>query len=299
MNTQEFKGIVVAMVTPFTRGGTFVDFDRIPALVNHFVKQGAGGLFVCGTTGEGMLLHLDERKEVLEAVCDAANGRIPVIAHTGNWDTDSTIELTRHAAEYGADAAAVVAPGYYAYDEAALSQHFIRVARAVPDFPILLYNIPSCARNDLRCLDYERLTASAPNIVGMKDSGGDMKFLTRLLGWGGARFQVINGCDEYGFQAFAAGCRAAVSGTANVVLDVYRSVYENMQKGNTKRAWERQVQLERLCRVFEYGRAIARFKEGLRLRYGIDTGAVRPPQRELTRAEKKQLAAQLVQEGLL
>jgi 4-hydroxy-tetrahydrodipicolinate synthase len=294
----KIQGIISAMITPFTKNGEFVDFDKVGPLADRLVRGGVHGLFPCGTTGEGLLMSPEERMEVIEEVVQAVGKRTKVIAHTGAMDTATTIELTRHAQECGAHGAAIVAPGFYTYDEAALAQFYISVAKAVKDFPIMLYNIPGCAKNALSASLIIRLAETVGNIVGIKDSSGSMPLLTQLLGNVPAGFQVVNGADDYGYQAFLAGAAGAVSGTSNVSHELYLSVYNNVVKGNLKKAWQEQVRLEKLCRILEYGKNIAVFKEGLRLR-GFDAGYVRPPQRELTAAEKKNLAKQLEAVGVL
>lgn len=291
------EGIIVAVVTPFTKGGEFVDFDKIGPLVDHMKKQGAGGLFPCGTTGEGHLCTTEERKEILAEVLKAAGKKTPVIAHTGAMDTATTIELTRHAREAGAQGAAVVAPCFYGYDDTALEAYYKAVAKAVPDFPILLYNIPSCAGNHLSPALIKKLDESCDNIVGIKDSSGSMPLLTRLFGQASKNFAVINGADEQGYQALVAGGKTVVSGSSNAYIDLYADIYKNVKKNNLKKAWEAQLRLERATRLFVYGGGLGALKEIMRLR-GLDPGFVRPPQRELSAAEKKRLAKGVEAEGL-
>ncbi|MFP4500026.1 MAG: dihydrodipicolinate synthase family protein [Candidatus Hydrogenedentota bacterium] len=285
------EGIIVAMVTPFTKGGRNVDLAKAGTLAAWLVKRGAAGLFVCGTTGEGMLMTAEERRAVLERVLDTVGDKALVVAHTGALDTATAISLTTHAQKAGAHAAGVVAPSFYGYDDRALAQHYKAVAKAAPDLPILLYNIPGCAKNVLSP-EFLLQLAAVDNIVGVKDSSGDMSDLTWLIGNAPPDFHVINGTDEYGYQAFLAGGKAAVSGTGNVVIDVYKAVYDNVQKGNLKKAWEMQVRLANACRILAYGQMTAVMKEGMRVR-GFDPGYVRPPQRELTAGEKKQLTQRL------
>lgn len=292
------EGVISAMVTPFTKNGEFVDFDKVGPLADRLVKIGAHGLFPCGTTGEGMLMTPDERKVVLEEVVAAAGKKCKVICHTGALDTATTIELTRHAQEAGAYAAGVVAPGFYTYNDASLKQFYMAVAKAVPDFPILLYNIPGCAKNALSANLILELANTVENIVGLKDSSGSMPLFTQLQGNAPKGFHVINGADEHGYQAFVAGGPAVVSGTSNVTLDTYLGIYNAYKKGDLKKAWAYQVKLERGCRIFRYGVRVAVFKEGLRLR-GFDAGYVRPPQLELSTAEKKALAKDLEESGLI
>ena len=111
------------------------------------LKQGATGVFPCGTTSEGLLLSPDERREVAEEVIRSVDKKTPVVVHTGAMDLATTIELTRHARDCGALAASIVTPWYYLYDDEALFQYYRTIARAVDKFPILLYNIPACGRN--------------------------------------------------------------------------------------------------------------------------------------------------------
>ncbi|MBP8129889.1 MAG: dihydrodipicolinate synthase family protein [Candidatus Hydrogenedentes bacterium] len=291
------EGIISAMVTPFTKGGEYVDFDKAGPLAEWLVKRGASGLFPCGTTGEGLLMTPEERKTVAEEVVQAVGKKALVIIQTGALDTATTIELTRHAQEIGAHAAGVVAPGFYGYDDAALELFYRSVAKAVPGFPVLLYNIPGCAKNYLKP-DLIAKLAEIDNIVGVKDSTCDMIQLTQLLSAVPKDFNVINGVDDYGYQAFLAGAKAAVSGTSNAVIDLYLGVYTNLKKGNLKQAWSWQVRQSEACRIFEYGRMSSMVKEGMRLR-GFDAGYVRPPQRELTNAEKKALAKRMEKAGLI
>lgn len=292
------KGIISAMVTPFTKGGQYVDFEKVGPLAQHLVKGGASGLFVCGTTGEGLLLTNDERKEVLEEVIAEVGKQTQVIAHTGTIETATTIELNEHAQQAGAKAAAVVAPYYYSYDDEALYKYFADVAEATPKLPILLYNLPGCAKNVINADLMIRLGNDFENIVGAKDSSGNMIHLTRLIGNAPKGFQVINGADEYGFQAFVAGASGAVSGTSNVVLKLYKSVWDNYQKGNLKKAWKEQVKLEEACRIFAYGASVALFKEAMKMQ-GVDAGYVRPPMQELSKEKKAQLRKDMKQIGLV
>lgn len=293
----KIEGIISAMVTPFTRGGQYVDMDKVGGIAERLVKEGAHGLFPCGTTGEGMLMSPEERKEVLNEVIGAVGKKATIIAHTGTFDLATTIELTAHAAANGAHAAAIVAPGYYGYDDTSLKLYYRAIAKAVAGFPIMLYNIPSCARNGLSAEVILEL-ANEENIVGIKDSSGNMALLTRLIGNAPKGFAVVNGADEYGYQAFLAGAAGAVSGTSNVVLKLYRAIWDNVKAGKLDKAWAAQVKLEGACRILEYGRKAAIFKEGMRLR-GFDPGYVRPPMRELDTKERKAFEQAMTDAGLI
>ena len=298
MKNAKIGGVFPALLTPFTKGGEKVDYDRGCGLAEFLAKQGVQGLFVCGTTGEGPLMTLAERKQMLEAVVDAVGKKVTVIAHTGCFDTASTIELTRHAQKAGAAAAGVVTPGFYTFDDECLYRHFMAVADSVKGFPVLLYNIPGCVKNVIKPPLVHRLAKDADNIVGMKDSGGSITAFNEVLMGVPKGFVAINGVDEYSMQALAAGGSGCVSSTANVVPELFLSIYNAMKKGDLAKAWESQKKLCRACATFHYGALVARYKEGVRLR-GFDPGYVRAPQRELTKDERKELAKNMKAAGLL
>lgn len=292
------EGLVPALLTPFTKGGAHVDYDKAGALACRLADQGVAAVFPCGTTGEGMLMTLDERKKLITEVVQAVRGRIKVIVHAGCLDTASTIELARHGAEIGADAAGVVTPGFYTYDDASLERHFKRIAAAAKGFPIFLYNIPGCAKNALSPDLIIRLANETENIIGLKDSAGIIQNLARVINGAPKKFIVLNGVDEYTFQALLSGANGSVTSTANVAPELFLNVTRALEKGGLKKARAAQAKLDGVCKIFQYGKMVAYYKEGLRLR-GFDAGYVRPPQRELTPAEKKAFAKALEAAGIL
>jgi len=298
MKGKPIGGVFPALLTPFTKGGAKVDYDRACGLAEFLAKQGVHGLFVCGTTGEGPLMTLAERKQMLEEIVGAVGKKVTVIAHTGCFDTASTIKLTRHAQNAGAAAAGVVTPGFYTFDDACLYAHFKAVADSAPGFPILLYNIPGCVKNVIKPPLVHRLAKDVKNIVGMKDSGGNIAAFNETLMGVPKGFVAINGVDEYSMQALAAGGAGCVSSTANVVPELFLAIYNAMRKRDLDTAWKAQQRLCRACATFHYGALVARYKEGVRLR-GFDPGYVRAPQRELTKDERKELAKNMKAAGLL
>lgn len=292
------EGVFPALLTPFTKGGVKVDYDKACAHAARLAKQGVHGVFVCGTTGEGPLMTNEERKKLLEEVVAAVGKRIKVIAHTGCLDTATTIELTRHAQKAGARAAGIVTPGFFTLDDASLAGHFKAVAASAKDFPIFLYNIPGCAKNALSPELVTRLANETDNIIGMKDSGGSMQILGRFVAETPSTFNIINGCDEFTFQAYMTGANGSVSSTANVTPELFLTILESVRAGKLEKARATQIKLSRACALFQYGRMVAYYKEGVRLRGG-DAGYVRSPQRELTPEEKKAFAKALKADGLI
>jgi dihydrodipicolinate synthase/N-acetylneuraminate lyase len=300
MTTMRFniKGVIPALLTPFTKGGQEVDLDKAAAHATRLAKQGVAGLFVCGTTGEGQLMTMDERKRLAETVVKAVGKKIKVIIQSGCFDTAQTVELTRHAQECGCHATAVVAPGFFGYDDASLRLHYSTIAKAVPGFPVLMYNIPGCARNRLTPQFVAGMAKDFENIAGIKDSGGNMQSLSELAALAPKDFTIINGVDEYTLQALVTGACASVSSTANVVPELFMEIHKQFHAGNLKKALDAQNKLSVACGLFHYGAMIAYYKEGLKLRGG-DAGFVRPPQRELTAPERKAFEAALKSAGMI
>lgn len=296
--TLKIEGVVVATVTPFSRTGLSVDLGKARDVAQFLLGEGCSGLFVCGSTGEGPLMALHERLAVLEASLEAAGSKGIVIAQTGAAHLGETIALTRHARDAGAHAAAVVAPHYFSYDDQALERYFSAVAKSVPGFPVLLYNIPQCTINRLSPSLVARLASRNDNLVGMKDSSGDMPAMTQLRCAVPPGFMLVNGADIQACPAFSSGIEAAVSGSANVLAPIYVSLYRHHRAGRTKEAWAAQDKLIQGVSLLQGASPVAAMKEGLRLR-GVDAGWVRPPQRSLTAGERKALEKGLDALGLL
>jgi 4-hydroxy-tetrahydrodipicolinate synthase len=294
----KLSGIIPAMVTPFTKDGEQVDYAKVAPIAEKLIQFGAKGIFVAGTTGEGFLLTPEEREGLLEEVIDTVGKRAMVIAQTGAAEYWTTLQLTEHAAKAGASAAGIIAPFFYRYDDEAIYAYYAKLAGAMKGYPIILYNLPGCAGNSISPDVTMRLADKFDNIVGIKDSSGDMSHLSLLLARAPKGFQVCNGCDPYGFQAYVAGASGAVSGTANVAGDLLVKVFDLVAAGKLTAAWKAQEKVIQLCEVLQYGRHLALFKEAMRLR-GVDAGYVRSPQRELNAAEKKKLEAAMREAGLL
>ena len=291
-------GVIPALLTPFTKGGKSVDFEKAAGLAGFLADKGVNGLFVAGTTGEGMLMTLDELKRLLETVIKAVGTRVDVIAHTGCMDTASTIELTCHAAQAGAKAAGVVAPWFFGYDNLALEMHYRAVAGAVKGFPIMFYNLPACARNALSAAFMVDLAGKVENIQGVKDSSGDFVHMGEILSHAPKGFVVINGVDNYSYQALVTGAHGCVASAANVVPELFLAIIKSVKKGDLAGAWKHQQKLSAAAKLLRYGAMVAYYKEGVRLR-GFDAGYVRMPQRELSAKEKRDFAQAMQAAGLI
>jgi len=291
-DTFDVKGVICPMVTPFGEEHR-VDFGSARRVVDFLLSKGIAALMVAGTTGEGMLLSLAERKALCEVVVAQAAGRAAVIAHTGCMGTADTVDLTRHAASVGATAASAIVPYFFSYDDDSLFDHFLSVAEAVPDFPVLIYAFPGNAKNDVSPRLLGRLLGAAPNIVGMKVSNPDLLRLQEYREVGGEGFAVFCGVDGLMLPALALGARGQVSGNANVFPEIFCRLYDAFVAGNVEGARKQQRLISRVRWLLRDGLHPAYFKAGLRLR-GVPAGYVRPPMRELVAEELEELERQVM-----
>ncbi len=294
----KLEGILPAILTPFKRGGSEIDFDKAAAWAEELARRGVHGIFMAGSSGEGLLMSIEERKQLACVLMDAVGRQIKVVVQTGCLDVPRTIDLTRHALEIGAHAVSVYTPGFYRYDDDALYGHFALVAKAVPEMPLLLYNIPRYTGNTLSPALIFKLGNGFDSIVGMKDSSGDIGHLGRVIAGAPKGFTVINGADEFSYQAYLTGAAGSVALTANVVPDLFLSIFDDVNKGKLDRALATQRRLNDVIDVLGGGAKISTYKEAVRL-LGHDTGYVRPPQRELTADEKKALRQAMKRIGLI
>jgi 4-hydroxy-tetrahydrodipicolinate synthase len=170
---------------------------------------------VGGTTGEPGTQTLEERKRVIEIALEQAAGRVPVIPGTGALRLEETLELTRFAREAGAQGAMVIVPYYVKPNQEGLYRYFAEVAQAVPDFPILIYNIPGRAGVEIAPRTVARLRRDFPNIVGLKHSSKDLEYLSQLFQEVGQDFLVFCGLESLTLPMMSLGAVGTIAATAN------------------------------------------------------------------------------------
>lgn len=223
-----FRGSNVALITPFRNGA--VDETALRDLIDWHVDQGTHGIIPVGTTGESPTLDHDEHKQVVEITVDAVAGRVPVIAGTGSNSTAEAIEFTDHAKKAGADAALVVTPYYNKPTQAGLFAHYKAIVDAV-DIPVIVYNVPSRCIVDVSVETMAKL-AELPNIVGVKDSTGDLDRPVLTTSTCGEDFCQLTG-EDAGVVAFLAhGGHGAISVTANVAPRLCADLHHAWQQGD-------------------------------------------------------------------
>lgn len=231
-----FHGSLVALVTPMTRSGE-LDIPRLQVLVDRHLAEGTNGIVVSGTTGEAPTLSKKDRETLIKTTLDRVKGKIPVIAGTGTYSTQETIQRTQEAYDLGVDACLVVTPYYNKPTQEGLFQHFSAVANAV-SVPIILYNVASRTGCDLLPETVARL-AKIKNIVGLKEGGSDLARGRELLKACEANpIDFFSGDDASSLAFMLQGGKGVISVTANVAPQMMQQMCKAALEPNLRIAGE-------------------------------------------------------------
>ena len=206
-------GSLVAIVTPMHDDGS-LDFPRLRSLIDWHIAEGTDGIVIVGTTGESPTVTVGEHCELIRVAVEHCAGRVPVIAGTGANSTAEAVELTRFAAQAGANAHLSVVPYYNRPTQEGLYRHFRTIAEAV-ELPLILYNVPGRTVADLANDTVLRL-AAVPNIVGLKDATGNLDRACDLIERAPADFALYSGDDMTSAAFLMLGGHGVISVTANV-----------------------------------------------------------------------------------
>jgi dihydrodipicolinate synthase/N-acetylneuraminate lyase len=267
------SGVSVPLITPFSENGQ-VNYAAARLLVDRLIAAGVNGLMVAGTTGEGPLLSTAERMSLAETVIMQAAGRVPVAVHAGAITTAEAIQLARHAVAAGADTVSIVCPFFFGLSDAAMIEHFCKVADSVPpEFPVYLYNIPQRTGNNVSAAVSAAVAKRCPNVIGEKDSSGDLHLLAAKLATR-QPYDLITGADMLVLSSLALSARAAIVASANVIPELYVALFAAYGRADLAAAQQAQARINRAVALL--GNDIAVFKAVVTAQ-GIPVGSVRSP----------------------
>ncbi len=270
------KGVFPALVTPFVKDSEGVDEEAYRRLIRSCLPH-VDGLVTSGTTGEFPYLTREERRRLVEIgveeVTNLAPGK-PVIAGCGASSTQEAMTLARDAREAGAAAALIVTPYFLHPSDKGIYQHYYEIATHV-DLPIVLYNIPQVMDAYLPRTVVEDL-ADLPNVIGLKDSSGNLTYTMELLEYVGDRIDIFVGHDEVVLPALAGGVSGFILASAQVYPEVWQAVIRLVGEGKLEEARAQQRQVQKLSRIFcRHGGGVA-VKAALKM-LGLDVGPPRKP----------------------
>jgi N-acetylneuraminate lyase len=290
-----FSGVIPALLTPLS-DQDLVDTGTLRDLVEFLLGRGVDGFYVCGSTGEGLLLTEEERCQVVEAVVSQVRNRVPVIVHVGAPATSVSQRLARHARETGADAVASIPPIYYAVGRAEIETHYRRIAEAC-GLPLYLYNIPNATQVSLE----GRLICDLVKdgiAQGLKYTSYDQLNFREVIEFCGDAINVLAGPDEMLLPFLVMGAHGGIGTTYNLVPELFVDMYAAWAAGELQKAQQLQYQIDRIILVLRKFSIIPAVKAALRLR-GLDCGGPRAPLLPLRPEAMDQLERELEQAGVL
>ena len=277
MKTTQIKGIIPPIVTPMNADES-VNIPELRSQVERQIAGGVHGIFPFGTNGEGYILSLREKEEILEAVADQVKGRIPVYAGSGCISTQDTIYMSKRAEELGADVLSIITPSFAVASQKELYDHYVEVAKHV-NIPIVLYNIPPRTGNKLLPETVAKLAKDVDVIMGAKDSSGDrdnLKAYIDLTQELDKDFSVLAGNDGNILFCLQNGGKGGIAGRANLWPKTVASIYNYFVAGDLDKAQEAQDAVAALQRVFKFGNANTIIKKAVNL-LGYPVGDCRRP----------------------
>lgn len=288
------RGIIPAMVTPFTQSDE-INEAALRKLTNYLIEGGVHGLFAVGSQGEFWAMDPEEKRQVIEVVVDETQGRVPVYVGTGATTTREAVALTRMAENAGADAVSAITPFFVSPSQQELIDYYRAIAEAT-DLAVLLYNNPGRTGVNLTVDTVVKLS-EIDNIVGIKDSSGDLQLTAEYIRRTPDDFHVLMGRDTLIYGGLLYGARGSIAASANVKPSLVVEIYEAFLQGDLQRSLQAQQALAPLRIAFGLGTFPSVVKEAVNL-IGIDVGRCRGPVGPLPPDKLQQLNDVLIDMGL-
>ena len=293
---QPITGSIPALVTPMLADGS-VDYDTLRKLIDWHIAEGTDCIGVVGTTGESPTVNVEEHREIIRVSVQQAKGRVPIMAGCGANSTAEAIELAKFAKSVGADCQLQVVPYYNKPTQEGLYQHFKAIAEAVPDLPIILYNVPGRSVADMQHDTVLRL-AQVPGIVGIKEATGNIERAQWLIRDLPKEFAVYSGDDPTAVALMLCGGKGNVSVTANVAPRLMHELCVAAIAGDVKKAMEIQFKLMPVHKnLFVEANPIP--VKWAMTRMGLCGGTLRLPMTELSKSQQPVVEASLRASGLI
>jgi 4-hydroxy-tetrahydrodipicolinate synthase len=271
MNTDHIKGVIVPIITPIDKEER-IDEVRMRRQVDFVIDGGLDGILAFGSNGEFYQVEEDEMERGLQIMIDQAAGRVPVYFGIGAINTKKCVRLAKMAAKYEIGGISVLQPMFLKPTEAELFAHFKAIADAVPDTPVLIYNNPGRVGYTLSAGLVERMAHMIPNIVGMKDTSGDMtqteEFIRRNRDIG---FKVFGGKDTLLYVSLCCGAVGGVCTAGNFMPELITAVYDRFMEGDLEGAKEAQSKVNPVRLAMDAASFPVAAKDMANLR-GLDIG---------------------------
>lgn len=261
MSSPRFRGIIPPLITPLIDRDT-LDFDGLARLIDHVIRGGVHGVFALGTTGEGPCLSYRLRREIIKRVGEEVGGRVPVFISVTDTSFVESVELSKAAAEAGADVVVLSVPYYFPAGQTELIQYIERILPQLA-LPVMLYNIPSLTKVGFE-LDTLKTVSGFDRIYGVKDSGGDLTYFEDLCRLNSIRedWSFLMGPEDKLIQGISLGGHGGVNGGANVYPRLFVDAYQAAIGGDEATAARLQKKIEAFGQIYSIGKYASRFVKG-------------------------------------
>ncbi|MDA0349538.1 MAG: dihydrodipicolinate synthase family protein [Verrucomicrobia bacterium] len=258
MTIPRFKGIIPPLITPL-KDRDSLDHDGLERLIEHVIAGGVHGLFALGTTGEGPSLSYRLRTEVIQKVCNTVSGRIPVFISVTDTSFVESVRLSQVAADSGADAVVLATPYYFPADQEELIRYVEHIVSELA-LPVMLYNMPSLTKVWFEIETVKALT-SIERILGVKDSGGNLEYYSRLCKLRAERpdWSFFIGPEELMIQSISLGGNGGVNGGANAYPQLFVKAYESAVSGDSRQCAELQEKIQAFGKIYDIGKNSSRY----------------------------------------
>ena len=286
----DFGTVLTAMITPFKADGS-VNYGVAAELAAHLAENGTDTLVVCGTTGESPTLSWDEEYQLFVEVLQAVAGKAKVIAGCGSNSTKEAIAATQKAAKIGVHGTLQVVPYYNKPPQAGLYQHFVAIAQACPDIPLLLYNVPGRTGQNLSPETVVRL-AQIDNIVGIKEASGNLDQAGEIRRLTSKDFEIYAGDDSLTLPLLAIGAKGVVSVASHLVGNQLQQMIQAYNAGKVTVASDIHLRLLPLFKALFITTNPIPIKQALKLQ-GWEVGSTRLPLSEADAEVSQKLEAVL------
>ena len=273
----KYQGIIPAFYACYDENGA-ISVEGVKALTRYMVEKGVKGVYVGGSSGECIYQSVAERKQVLEAVVEAAEGKLTIIAHVACNNTADSMELAAHAESLGVDAIAAIPPIYFHLPEYAIAQYWNDISSAAPNTDFVIYNIPQLAGVALTMPLFHEMLKN-PKVAAVKNSSMPVQDIQMFKMDGGEDFVVFNGPDEQLVSGLAMGADGGIGGTYGAMPELYLKIYELTKAGKIEEAAKVQYAADaiiyKMCST--KGNMYGTIKTILKIREGLELGGVRKP----------------------
>ena len=291
-----FKGAGVAIITPMHEDGS-VNYDKLEEILEYQIANSTDAIIICGTTGESSTTTHGEHLKTIKFTIDKVAKRVPVIAGTGSNCTETAIMLSKEAASYGADALLIVTPYYNKATQKGLIAHYTAIAEAVPETPIIMYNVPSRTGCNLQPATVAALVKNVKNIVGIKAASGDLSQIAKTVSLAGEKLELYSGNDDQVLPVLSLGGLGVISVLSNVAPKQTHDMVMKFLEGDIKEATKLQIEAIPLVNALFCEVNPIPVKTAMNM-MGMEVGPLRMPLCEMEECNKEILKKAMVDYGL-